>query len=331
MAVSEEFARLTDPFRPELLAHCYRMLGSVHDAEDQVQETMIRAWRSYGEFEGRASLRTWLHRIATNACLRALENSGRRPLPSGLGDPSDYPEAPLVAVRPEIGWLQPIPDALVNAGSADPAEVVVSRQSVRLALIAALQYLPARQRAVLILRDVLRWRAAEVADLLGTTTTAVNRMLVRARARLEQAAPDEDEIHEPADPADRDLLDRYATAFQNADIPAVMRLLREDAVFEMPPELTWFTGRELIGRFLQTRVLTEPGRFQMIPTAANGQPALAAYMRGHDGAYHAHSICVLTIAASRVARVTSFNDPRLFADFGLPPTAPAAAVPGPGR
>src|SRR4249920_3383603 len=140
MAVSEDFARLTDPFRPELLAHCYRMLGSVHDAEDQVQETMIRAWRSYGEFEGRASLRTWLYRIATNACLRALENSSRRPLPSGLGGPGEYPEAP---------WLQPIPDALVSAGSADPAEVVASRQSMRLALIAALQYLPARQRAVL--------------------------------------------------------------------------------------------------------------------------------------------------------------------------------------
>src|SRR6266571_206342 len=314
MAVTEDFARLIDPFRPELLAHCYRMLGSVHDAEDQVQETMIRAWRSYGEFEGRASLRTWLHRIATNACLRALENSGRRPLPTGLGGPSEYPEAPLAAARPEVPWLQPIPDALMSAGSADPAEIVASRQS-----------------AVLILRDVLRWRAAEVADLLGTTTTAVNGMLQRARARLEQAAPDEDQIREPADPADRDLLDKYATAFQNADIPAVMDLLREDAVFEMPPEPTWFTGRELIERFLQTRVLSEPGRFQMIPTAANGQPALAAYLRGHDGGYRAHSICVLTIAASRVTRVTSFNDPGLFAAFGLPQTVPAAAAPVPGR
>ena len=331
MAVSEDFARLTDPFRAELLAHCYRMLGSVHDAEDQVQETMIRAWRSYGEFEGRASLRTWLYRIATNACLRALENSSRRPLPSGLGSPSGHPEAPLAAARPEVPWLQPIPDALVSAGSADPAEIVASRQSMRLALIAALQYLPARQRAVLILRDVLRWRAAEVADLLGTTTTAVNRMLQRARARLEQAAPDEDEIREPADPADRDLLDKYATAFQNADIPAVMQLLREDAVFEMPPEPTWFTGRELIGRFLQTRVLSEPGRFQMIPTAANGQPALAAYLRDHDGVYRAHSICVLTIEASRIARVTSFNDPGLFPAFGLPQAARAAAAPVPGR
>jgi RNA polymerase sigma-70 factor (ECF subfamily) len=307
------------------------MLGSVHDAEDQLQETMIRAWRSYGEFEGRASLRTWLYRIATNACLRALENGSRRALPSGLGSPGEYPEAPLAAARPEVPWLQPMPDALMNAASADPAEIVAFRQSVRLALIAALQYLPARQRAVLILRDVLRWRAAEVADLLGTTTIAVNGMLQRARARLEQAAPDEDEIGEPADPADRDLLDKYAMAFQNADIPAVMQLLREDAVFEMPPEPTWFTGRELIGRFLQTRVLSEPGRFQMIPTAANGQPAFAAYLRDHDGVYRAHSICVLTIAASRVARVTSFNDPGLFPAFGLPQTAPVAAAPVPGR
>jgi RNA polymerase sigma-70 factor (ECF subfamily) len=156
-------------------------------------------------------------------------------------------------------------------------------------------------------------------------------MLQRARAQLKEAAPDQDQIHEPADPADRALLDRYATAFQNADVTAVMRLLREDAVFEMPPQPTWFTGRELIGRFLRSRVLTEPGRFQMIPTAANGQAALAAYMRGHDGGYRAHAIQVFTIAASRVTRVTSFNDPGLFATFGLPQAVPAAAVPVPGR
>ena len=336
MAASEDLARQFDPFRPELLAYCYRMLGSVHDAEDQVQETMIRAWRSYGDFEGRASLRTWLYRIATNACLRALENSGRRPLPSGLGGPSEYPEAPLAA-RPEVPWLQPMPDALVTAASDDPAEIVASRQGMRLALIAAWQYLPARQRAVLILRDVLRWRAAEVADLLGTTPTAVNGMLQRARARLEQVAPDEDQISEPADPADRAVLDRYAAAFQNADITAVMDLLREDAVFEMPPELTWFAGRELIGRFLRSRVLTGPGRFQLIPVAANGQPALGTYRRGHGGVYHAHGICVLTIAAARIVRVTSFNDPDLVATFGLPQAIPAAAaqspvpVPVPGR
>jgi RNA polymerase sigma-70 factor (ECF subfamily) len=330
MTADEDFARLTDPFRAELLAHCYRMLGSVHDAEDQVQETMIRAWRSYGEFEGRASLRTWLYRIATNACLRALENSSRRPLPSGLAGPGEYPEAPLSAQRPEVPWLQPIPDALVSAGSGDPAEIVASRQGMRLALIAALQYLPPRQRAVLILRDVLRWRAAEVAELLGTTTTAVNGMLRRARARLEQAAPGQDQLHEPADPAGRALLDRYATAFQNADITTVLQLLREDTVLEMPPQPTWFTGRELIGRFLQSWVLTEPGRFRLIPTAANGQLALAAYLRDPDGVYRAHAIQVFTTTASHITRIASFNDPGLLATFGLPPVVPATPVPVPG-
>jgi RNA polymerase sigma-70 factor (ECF subfamily) len=330
---SEDFARLTDPFRDELLAHCYRMLGSVHDAEDQVQETLIRAWRSYGEFEGRASLRTWLYRIATNACLRALENSSRRPLPSGLGGPSENPETPLATRQPEVPWLQPIPDALFGAEPADPASIVTSRMSMRLALIAALQYLPPRQRAVLILRDVLRWRAAEVAELLGVSTAAVNGVLQRARAQLERVAPAEDEIHEPADPGDRALLGRYAAAFENADITALMRLLRDDAVFEMPPIPTWFTGRELIGRFLQTWVLDQPGDFRMIPTAANGQPALAAYMRGHDGVHHAHGIQVLTTAASRVTRVVSFNDPGLVGIFGLPQALPAApaAAPAPRR
>ena len=197
MTDTAEFARLTDPLRAELLAHCYRMLGSVHDAEDQVQETLIRAWRSYDDFEGRASLRTWLYRIATNTCLRALENRSRRPLPSGLGAPGANAEAPLAAAQGEVPWLEPIPDALVRADPADPASVVVSRASLRLALIAALQYLPARQRAVLILRDVLQWRASEVADLLGISATAVNGLLLRARARIEQAGPAQDEIREP--------------------------------------------------------------------------------------------------------------------------------------
>jgi RNA polymerase sigma-70 factor, ECF subfamily len=326
MPASEDFVRLIDPFRNELLAHCYRMLGSVHDAEDQVQETFIRAWRSYGDFEGRASLRTWLYRIATNACLRELENSTRRPLPSGLGGPTQNPEAPLAVARPEVPWLQPMPDARLGAESADPAAIVVSRQNMRLALIAALQYLPPRQRAVLILRDVLRWRAAEVAELLGTTTTAVNGVLGRARTRLEQVAPAEDAVQEPAELDDRALLDRYAAAFENSDITALMQLLTDDAVFEMPPVPTWFTGRELIGRFLGSRVLGEPGDFRMIPTAANGQPALAGYLRSHDGVHRAHAIQVLTITASRVARVVSFNDPDLFASFGLPQALPAAAM-----
>jgi RNA polymerase sigma-70 factor (ECF subfamily) len=321
---SDDFARLTGPFRPELLAYCYRMLGSVHDAEDQVQETLIRAWRSYGEFEGRASLRTWLYRIATNACLRALENRSRRPLPSGLAGPGEDPEAPLAAARPEVPWLQPFPDALLRAESADPASVAASRASVRLALIAAVQYLPPRQRAVLILRDVLAWRASEVAGLLGVSTAAVNSVLQRARDHLRRAAPAPDEIREPAEPELRALLDRYAAAFENADVSALTRLLRADAVLEMPPLPGWFAGRERIGRFLAFRVFGRPGDFAMVPTAANGQPAFAAYLRGHDGVHRAHAVQVLTVSASGIAHVVSFNQPELLATFGMAQTLPSA-------
>src|SRR3984957_19832525 len=200
-----EFARLTDPFRPELLAYCYRMLGSVHDAEDQLQETLIRAGRPSGQFEGRSSLRTWLYRIATNSCLRALENRRRRPLPAGLGGPAD-PDGSLDPAAAGVRWLEPFPDVLLDAESADPAAIVTSRQDLRLALIAALQYLPGRQRSVLILRDVLMWRAAEVAELLGISTVAVNSVLQRARAGLRDAGPVRDEMREPADVGQRALV-----------------------------------------------------------------------------------------------------------------------------
>jgi RNA polymerase sigma-70 factor, ECF subfamily len=326
-----EFARLADPFRPELLAHCYRMLGSVQDAEDQVQETIIRAWRSYEDFEGRASLRTWLYRIATNTCLRALENRGRRPLPSGLGAPGEDPGGAPDASGGEVPWLEPIPDALVLAGTADPAAVAVSRESLRLALIAALQYLPARQRAVLILRDVLQWQASEVAGLLGTTTIAVNGLLLRARARLAQAAPALDDIREPAESGQRTLLDQYAAAFENADASAVARLLQHDAVLEMPPILTWFAGRERIGQFLGARVLGQPGDFKLIPVAANGQPAFACYLRGSDGAHHAHAVQVLTIGAAGIAHIVTFQAPELFAAFSLPATLIASDGAGHAR
>src|ERR1017187_7544751 len=198
MTVSEDFTGVTGGFRGELLAHCYRMLGSAEEAEDLVQETYLRAWRSYDGFEGRSSVRTWLYRIATNVCLTAIERRGRRPLPSGLGGPAQDMEAPLVA-GPEVPWLQPFPGALLAADGEDPAAVAVSRAGIRLAFVAALQYLSARQRAVLILRDVLEWPAAQVADLLGTTTTAVNSGLRRARAQLAEALPAEDELAEPAE------------------------------------------------------------------------------------------------------------------------------------
>jgi RNA polymerase sigma-70 factor (ECF subfamily) len=317
MSVTEEaeFTRLTGPYRPELFAHCYRMLGSVHDAEDQLQETMLRAWRSYDRFEGRSSLRTWLYRIATNTCLRAIETRQRRPLPSGLGQPSDDPAGPLDAPLPEVPWLEPIPDSLFGT---DPAAVVTARTNIRLALIAALQYLPPRQRAVLILRDVLGWRAAEAADLLGMTTAAANSALQRARAQLQQAAPYADEVREPADPDVVALLNRYATAFENADIAALTGLLHDDAVVEMPPTPTWFAGRANVDLFLRTYVLREPGHIRMIPTAANGQPALAEYVRDRDGVYRAFGIQVLTIAGSQIVRISAFLDPSLFEAFGLP-------------
>jgi RNA polymerase sigma-70 factor (ECF subfamily) len=214
---SAEFVQRTEPFRRELLAHCYRMLGSADEAEDLVQETYLRAWRSYGTFQGRSSLRVWLYRIATNACLTALEQRGRRALPSGLGFPADDPDAPAAPAEPDVAWLQPIPDAWVNPGSQDPAAIVAAREGLRLALIASLQYLPARQRAVLLLREVLGFPAAEVATMLGTSTAAVKSTLQRARARLEEADPAADLIVEPTDPHARALLGRYIAGFENAD------------------------------------------------------------------------------------------------------------------
>jgi RNA polymerase sigma-70 factor, ECF subfamily len=319
----EDFIRLASPFRDELLAHCYRMLGSVHDAEDQVQETFIRGWRSYGDFQGQSTLRTWLYRIATNACLRALENRSRRPLPSGLAGPSDNPDGSLAPALPEVSWLQPFPAALYGKQPQDPAATVASRHGMRLALIAALQYLPARQRAVLILRDVLGWRAAEVADLLGVSSPAINSLLQRARAQLRQVAPDEETIREPFDPDQRALLDRYARAFENADMSALTQLLRDDAVLEMPPIPTWFAGREVVSRFLASRVLVPANDWRMIATIANDQPAAAAYLRRKDGLHHAHGIAVLTIAGSRISRITVFNDPEIFDLFDLPQTISA--------
>jgi RNA polymerase sigma-70 factor, ECF subfamily len=313
-----EFDQLADPYRQELLGYCYRMLGSVDDAEDQVQETLLRAWRAYGEFEGRSSLRTWLFRIATNACLRALETRGKRPLPSGLGAPTQDPEGPLPATVAEIPWLQPIPDSLVTGGAADPAAVVTARASLRLALIAALQYLPPRQRAVLILRDVLGWHAAEVAALLDISTAAANSVLQRARGQLANIAPTENDLREPKDPADRALLDRYVAAFETANITALTELLRADATFQMPPQPAWFSGRAQIARFLRARVLTEPRRFLLVPTSANGHDAFVAYERATGGQYVAHGIQLPATDGAWVTGVVSFNDARLVARFGFP-------------
>jgi RNA polymerase sigma-70 factor (ECF subfamily) len=329
MAVSEDFTSVTGGFRGELLAHCYRMLGSAEEAEDLVQETYLRAWRSYEGFEGRSSVRTWLYRIATNVCLTAIERRGRRPLPSGLGGPAEDSDAPVVA-GPEVPWLQPFPGGLLAAEFEDPAAVAVSRAGIRLAFVAALQYLSARQRAVLILRDVLEWPAARVADLLGTTTTAVNSGLRRARAQLARALPADDDLAEPAEPEARALLDRFAAAIENADASALAELLAEDAVLEMPPLLTWFTGRQTVARYFASQPFAEPGRLRLVPVVANGQPAFASYVREPGGAYCAHAVTVPTVTTTGIARIVTFRNPGLFASFGLPGeygAAPAGSAP----
>jgi RNA polymerase sigma-70 factor (ECF subfamily) len=317
MTVSEDFAGVTGRFRGELLAYCYRMLGSAEEAEDLVQETYLRAWRSFDRFEGRSSVRTWLYRIATNVCLTAIERRGRRPLPSGLGAPSEDPQAPIVAGW-EVPWLEPFPGAPPGAGRGDPASVAVSRAGIRLAFVAALQYLSARQRAMLILRDVLELPAAQVADLLGTTTTAVNSGLRRARTQLEQALPAEDELAEPAEPETRALLERFVAAIENADANALAELLAQDVALEMPPQLAWFTGRQAVTDVFARQPFAVPGWLRLVPVVANGQPAYASYLRDADGAYRAHAVTVLTVTTRGIARIIAFRDPGLFASFGLP-------------
>jgi len=310
----------TEPFRRELLAHCYRMLGSLDEAEDLVQETYLRAWRSYGTFEGRSSLRTWLYRIATNVCLTALEQRGRRALPSGLGLPADDPDAPITLPGAGVSWVEPIPDARVVSEAADPAEVVAAGEGLRLALIASLQYLAPRQRAVLLLREVLGFPAAEVAAMLGLSTAAVKSALQRGRARLGEVAPEPGRLVEPADARAREQLALYIAGFENADMTALEKALRVDAQIEMVGTLTWFSGRVTCLRYL-ARVVGRPGDYLMTPTVANGQPAAAAYQRADDGRYQAFGLGVLTATGDGIAKITVFGGgPRLVESFGLPAT-----------
>ncbi|HEY2638651.1 MAG TPA: sigma-70 family RNA polymerase sigma factor [Streptosporangiaceae bacterium] len=311
-----EFSRSTEPFRRELLAHCYRMLGSIDDAEDLVQDTYLRAWRSFDTFEGRSSLRTWLYQIASNACLTAMERRGRRPLPSGLGIPDQDVSVQQGAAGADVVWLQPIPDELVQPERGDPAAIAVSRESLRLALIASFQYLPPRQRATLLLRDVLAFPAADVAEILGTTTIAVKSALQRARARLDEVTPAADKVSEPPEPQARALLDQYIRAFETSDAAALKQLLRRDATLELPPSAAWFTSGRAIAEAV--RGLGSPGDWQMLAIAANGQPAAAAYHRGPDGSYHAYGIVVVTATVTGIAGLVVFADPGLFRWFGLP-------------
>jgi RNA polymerase sigma-70 factor (ECF subfamily) len=307
-----DFIGDTEPFRRELLAHCYQMLGSAHDAEDIVQETYLRAWRGYRDFENRSSVRTWLYRIATNTCLTALSHGSRRVLPSGLGGPADDPHVEPESA-PDVTWLQIIPDSWVD----DPAVVVTSRESLRLALVASLQHLPAEQRAVLLLRDVLAFPAADVAAMLDISVTAVKSALQRARARMRDVAPSADEVVQPTEPRARELLEKYMTAFENADTTLLEEALRQDAALEMVGSRTWFAGRATCLPYL-AGVVGVPGDWRMVPIAANGQPAAAAYRRDEDGVLRAFGIAALDVTSSGIARIVVFGDPGLVTLFGLP-------------
>jgi RNA polymerase sigma-70 factor (ECF subfamily) len=305
-------------YRGELLAHCYRMLGSLHDAEDLVQETMLRAWRfADGYDESRGSVRTWLYRIATNACLSFLEGRQRRVLPVDLNGPSREPDIAKISERLEIPWLEPFPDALVP--SADPSAVVEARETIRLAFIAALQHLPPRQRAVLILRDVLAMPAGEVATLLETTVASVNSALQRARAQLAAVSPSADgaDLVQPSDEETQDLLDRYMAAFTTMDVEALKGTLREDALLQMPPFPEWFLGRDAIGEFLATG-FARGGSFRFAQTRANGQPALAFYRRRNSEAHWFLQVQVLTMTKTGIAQIDGFHASELCVPFGLP-------------
>jgi RNA polymerase sigma-70 factor (ECF subfamily) len=320
-SADDEFVRRAEQYRAELLAYCYRMLGSLADAEDAVQETYLRAWRAFDSFEERASLRTWLYRIATNTCLSALRHHSRRVLPSGLGAPSEDAAAPPSSVDTSVTWLQPFPDSRLPE-SNDPAAIVAARDSVRLALVASLQYLPGRQRAVLILREVLAWSAAEVAELLEMSVAAVKSALQRARARLNDVAPVAERVSELTEPQQRELLDRYVAAFQTGDAEALKRLLRSDATLEAPPLRTWYSGVRYCMPYMARHVIGSPGHWRMLPTRANGQPAVAAYYRGAPGDYLPYGIVVLSADADGISRITSFGDAHLVTAFGFPAVAP---------
>jgi RNA polymerase sigma-70 factor, ECF subfamily len=313
----EDFEGLTHRYERELLAHCYRMSGSFHEAEDLVQETFLRAWKASADFQGRSSVRTWLYRIATNVCLTNLEGRPRRPLPAGLGTP-DQMAGDALEADPEIPWLEPVPDAAV---------VVAERDSIRLAFVAALQHLPARQRAVLILRDVLRWSAAEVAEALETTSAAVNSALQRAHAQLADRHLTEETVEPDLTPQQQDLLERYVEAFWRKDIDSIVGMLTQEAVWEMPPFVGWYVGAENIGELIDTKCPGGVNDMPMVATTANGQPAFGLYMRTREGDFEPFHLQVLDIEGDRVRHVAAFFDTTMFRRFGLPDRLPADHVP----
>src|SRR3954447_23949110 len=318
------YQRLVDPYRGELHAHCYRMLGSVHDAEDAVQETLLRAWRGLSGFEGRSSLRSWLYRIATNASLTMIDKRPKRVLPVDYGpaaDPHGGPGEPLA----ESVWMEPYPDERLGLedGLAGPEAQYEQRESVELAFIAALQHLPANQRAVLILREVLGFSAKESAEMLDTTPASVNSAMQRARASIDDKLPEQSQqatLRTLGDDEIRALVERYVDAWDRGDVDAVVAMLAEEATFSMPPNAQWFRGRAAIRAFLPTGPLSIPRRF--VPTRANGQLAFGTY-KLIDGVWLRNAIHVITLDGNkRILDAIAFLDPSLFPHFGLPDTPP---------
>lgn len=318
------FARLAEPYRRELQVHCYRMLGSVEDAEDAVQETYLRAWARLDSFAARAPFRAWLYGIATHACLDALRRKKSRVWPTDLAEPADPSNHPLAAV--DLPWLQPYPDRLLQVPAskdAEPEAVVTSKETIELAFLAAIQRLPARQRAVLILRDVLDWSAKDTAAALQMTPTAVHSSLQRAHTTLaEHLSGGRGEWRANSTATEQALLRQLIAAWEQSDTAALVELLRADACMVMPPGLTWFAGRESIEIFFREHVFGEMGAaWRLLPTAANRQPAIALYwQRPGESAHRAFAICVLRIEADAISEIALFQQPELFASFALPTT-----------
>jgi RNA polymerase sigma-70 factor (ECF subfamily) len=316
------FARVIEPHRAGLQAHCYRMLGSAPDAEDALQETLLRAWRALPRFEGRSSLRSWLYRIATNVCLKQIERRPRRVLPVDYGPPSDphgAPGAPLV----ESVWLDPYPDEAIEDGLGSPEARYEQRESVELAFLAALQHLPDRQRAVLLLRDVLGYAPAEIAQALDATPAAVYSTLQRAHQAVQERLPARSQqatLRSIGDQRLRDLVERYVKAWEDGDVAAIVALLTDDATFAMPPRPNWYRGRAAVGAFLTARPLARPRRWRLIPVRANAQIAFGVYMSAEPGSRcEAHAIEVLTLDRdARIADIMTFHMPETFSRFGLP-------------
>jgi RNA polymerase sigma-70 factor, ECF subfamily len=316
------FREQLEPHRRELHAHCYRMLGSVQDAEDAVQETLLRAWNGLEKFEGRSSLRSWLYTIATNVCLRVIERRPARVLPIDYGPPSD-PHTPLGAPLVESTWIDPYPDARLGLedGVAGPAARYEQREAVELAFIAALQHLSPRQRAVLILRDVLGFSGAEVAAALQTTPASVYSLLQRAHATLDDRVPERSQqatLSALGDEQLAEIVNRYVDAWVKADVDALAEMLTDTASLVMPPTPTWFRGRDVIATFLRATALSGARSWQMVPTTANGQPAMGAYLRDSSGAYRPYGLTVLTLRTDRIAEIVTFRDPSVPERFGLP-------------